>query len=93
MSNINNGGPAFPTENAHQSSASTWHHEGMTLRDYFAAKALQGDAASGDGFLTGPVEIKGHEAWAEKSWQDDIYSKAKLYYQMADAMLRARGEA
>lgn len=38
----NNGGPAFPTENAHQSGSSTWHHEGMTLRDYFAAKAMQG---------------------------------------------------
>lgn len=30
------GGPAFPT------SAHTWHYEGMTLRDYFAAKAMQG---------------------------------------------------
>ena len=43
MSNtINKGGPAFPTESEHQSSASTWHHEGMTLRDYLAAKAMQG---------------------------------------------------
>ena len=33
--------PAFPTENAHQTGNSTWHHEGMTLRDYFAAKAMQ----------------------------------------------------
>jgi len=29
----NTGGPAFPTGNAYQ---------GMTLRDYFAAKAMQG---------------------------------------------------
>ena len=43
MSNtINNGGPAFPTENARQTGPSSWHEEGMTLRDYFAAKALQG---------------------------------------------------
>ena len=92
--NINNGGPAFPIPlNPGQTYTAHATRDGMTLRDYFAAKALQGDAASGDGFLTGPVEIKGHEAWAEKSWQDDIYSKAKLYYQMADAMLRARGEA
>jgi hypothetical protein len=35
------GGPAFPTDSAHQSSAQTWHFEGMTLRDYFAAKAMQ----------------------------------------------------
>ena len=33
MSNNNTGGPAFPTDTAFQ---------GMTLRDYFAAKALQG---------------------------------------------------
>jgi hypothetical protein len=35
------GGPAFPTDSARQSSAHTWHYEGMTLRDYFAAKAMQ----------------------------------------------------
>jgi hypothetical protein len=35
------GGPAFPTQIAHQASNSTWHYEGMTLRDYFAAKAMQ----------------------------------------------------
>ena len=41
---INNGGPAFPAslyklENGHESSVP---HMGMTLRDYFAAKALAG---------------------------------------------------
>jgi hypothetical protein len=36
------GGPAFPTDNAHQNGPSTFHFEGMTLRDYFAAKAMQG---------------------------------------------------
>ncbi len=33
MSNTNTGGPAFPTQVA--------SYEGMTLRDYFAAKAMQ----------------------------------------------------
>lgn len=45
MSNTNTGGPAFPSglidpstpEDAVQSL-----HNGMTLRDYFAAKAMQG---------------------------------------------------
>jgi hypothetical protein len=45
MSNTNTGGPAFPSglidpstpEDAVQSL-----HNGMTIRDYFAAKALQG---------------------------------------------------
>ena len=34
MSNTSTGGPAFPTQVA--------SYEGMTLRDYFAAKAMQG---------------------------------------------------
>jgi hypothetical protein len=36
MSNTNTGGPAFPTP-AHNLT-----NDGMTLRDYFAAKAMQG---------------------------------------------------
>ncbi len=39
--NKETGGPAFPTDNAHQNGPSTFHFEGMTLRDYFAAKAMQ----------------------------------------------------
>jgi hypothetical protein len=43
MSNTNTGGPAFPTKN-YQAVVplSTGYAEGMTLRDYFAAKAMQG---------------------------------------------------
>ena len=40
MSKDKTGGPAFPTDNAHQNGPSTFHFEGMTLRDYFAAKAM-----------------------------------------------------
>lgn len=40
MSNINDGGPAFPVV-----SEVMGHCSGMTLRDYFAAKAMQGFAA------------------------------------------------
>lgn len=35
MSAQDNGGPAFPTENARQTGNTTWHYEGMALRDYF----------------------------------------------------------
>jgi hypothetical protein len=48
MSNTNTCGPAFPTTvRTHYSedTGSTWSEHidpGMTLRDYFAAKALQG---------------------------------------------------
>ena len=38
MSDINTGGPAFPVEQHDK--------DGMTLRDYFAAKAMQGLLAS-----------------------------------------------
>lgn len=40
MSKENNGGPAFPTDNEKQTGLSTWHYSGMSLRDYFAAKAM-----------------------------------------------------
>lgn len=43
MNSIDNGGPAFPvTEqtNVHDEHVS-WAESGMTLRDYFAAKAMQ----------------------------------------------------
>jgi hypothetical protein len=39
MSNINDGGPAFPTPRYERGDT---YSLGMTMRDYFAAKALQG---------------------------------------------------
>lgn len=41
MSNTNTGGHAFPTSQIADS-------DGMTLRDYFAAKVVQGMLASGN---------------------------------------------
>ena len=40
MSN-NMGGPAFPTDNERQIGSHSYHYEGMTLWDYYAAAALQ----------------------------------------------------
>ncbi len=61
--------PAFP-------SADFEHHEftGMTLRDYFAAKAMQG-------ILT--ATLTPNTAWS----QDEA---AETAYNVADAMLKAR---
>lgn len=43
MSNtINNGGPAFPFTEHNPDGSLYSEQPGMTLRDYFAAKALQG---------------------------------------------------
>ena len=60
--------PAFPV------STDNYHYEGMTLRDYFAAKAMEGHVAArhGDYELFKP---EGVAAWA---------------YVMADAMLKER---
>lgn len=45
MSNTNTGGPAFPVP------ASAFNDmEGMTLRDYFAAKAMQGFISRGGNY-------------------------------------------
>jgi hypothetical protein len=45
MSNTNTGGPAFPTPRYERGDM---YSLGMTLRDYFAAKAMQGIFASGN---------------------------------------------
>ena len=67
----NDGGPAFPII-----GGTADYHYGMTLRDYFAAKAMQGLIAS-------------HEEgyW----WKCNTYTMgAKYSYRFADAMLKAR---
>jgi hypothetical protein len=75
MSDINTGGPAFPYTEANGANSGD---VGMTLRDYFAAKAMQ--AAT-----SGHIGYYGHET---NHWQvKDIASYA---YEMADAMLEAR---
>ena len=52
MSNTNTGGPAFPIPlNPGQSWQAMAPCDGMTLRDYFAAKALQGLVVDGVGSL------------------------------------------
>jgi hypothetical protein len=47
MNDLNTGGPAFPTTRYNANTMIVESFGGMTLRDYFAAKAMQGlmDAA------------------------------------------------
>ena len=74
MSNtINNGGPAFPCENIRTPNGGVIVSDGMTLRDYFAARAMQ-TLLLADGTT-------------------DFNFRANEAYEMADAMLRERGEA
>lgn len=71
------GGPAFPC-NEHAAVK-----VGMTLRDYFAAKAMQGLLASARDFTADEDASKPITSW-------DDYARGA--YQMADAMLKARNE-
>lgn len=52
----------------------------ITLRDYFAAKALQGDW----------VADSSAGVFANDTKQEVLEGRAALYYRMADAMLKAR---
>lgn len=76
MSTPTDGGPAFPATEIHGCNSGC---PGMTLRDYFAAKAMHafiGTQPAGCG-----------------DWRDaDMWAPAKAY-EVADAMLDARSRA
>jgi hypothetical protein len=83
---INNGGPAFPTaatattHGFYQDGQPCMTHygsrSGITVRDYFAAKALQGFISD----TSIPASIK-----------VDATLLSRSAFQVADAMLKARG--
>jgi len=84
MSAKDTGGPAFPREDYQLNGAGgKLGQEGMTLRDYFAAKAMQARMSDYKSMMS-LVE------YAEKA--DQVLSKviAEQAYDMADAMLKAR---
>ncbi|HGY1116675.1 TPA: hypothetical protein ACNUX9_003542 [Providencia rettgeri] len=72
------GGAAFPVPATELHGTTT----GMNLRDYLAAKAMQGDLASQSVSL-------GH--FANDASEESLVNRANFYYRMADAMLKARG--
>ncbi len=71
------GGPAFPTTQYVSGISPTGHSGGMTLRDYFAAKALQGMLA------TEQIQM----VIGKTITQENI---AGACYEWADVMLKAR---
>ena len=73
MSARDDGGPAFPMPVDGVPAVDT---QGMTLRDYFAAKAMHG-----------LLELCQHDAHHGKTYIEYI---AGLSYGMADAMLKER---
>lgn len=82
--NKQTGGPAFPNTyrargDQGRGEMKEWHNDGMSLRDYFAAKALPA--------LIAPVYSDiGTNFFTEA----DADNRASLAYAMADAMLAAR---
>jgi hypothetical protein len=62
MSNTNTGGPAFPLSTVDPYERSVTTCDGMTLRDYFAAKAMQA-FLSRDSSCTSPDEIIAQDAY------------------------------
>jgi hypothetical protein len=76
MSNIDDGGPAFPGQVDH-GAAGIESFVGMTLRDYFAAKASEDD-------------IKDILEWKD-ILECTNCSRQEARYIHADAMLKARG--
>ena len=72
MNTIETGGPAFPLQSIGPDFAPGY--AGMSLRDYFAVKAMQGLLAQSCGTALG----------------SDLIHGAQYAYQMADAMLKAR---
>ena len=91
MSSSNTGGPesAFPsTFKSLDPESHQIHRWGMTLRDYFAAKAMQAIIQSG---TWGPQTA---DALHYEDDQEFVNNKASCLaegaYQMADAMLKAR---
>ena len=74
------GGPAFPApELGAQDFGQPWAYPGMTLRDYFAAKAMPACYAE---YCT-HANIQGFD----EGWKMGVALDA---YAMADAMLKAR---
>mgnify|MGYP000936458441 CR=1 FL=1 len=101
MSAVKDGGPAFPS--APNTQPGRYLRDGMSLRDYFAAKADQpgvAEVVTAAG-LTCPDGIS---VWADSNtrigtftqwWggltnEDRFALSAKVRFQQADAMLRAR---
>jgi hypothetical protein len=71
------GGPAFPTANGGSVD------DGMTLRDYFAAKAMQG-------LIQSPKNYTADDGASAVMWHWSDFAQGA--YQMADAMLKERSK-
>lgn len=77
----NTGGPAFPCDCIPMPNGKVLTSDGMTLRDYFAAKAMQGLVS---------VELTEQNIDMFRRDKDGHPSVSLTAYYIADAMLKAR---
>lgn len=76
---MKDGGPAFPAACEFDNGAEWVNNPGMTLRDYFAAKAL---------IHMAPIVVARMEVGREAYEPSTLVA---MCYELADAMLAARG--
>jgi hypothetical protein len=80
MSNFQkDGGPAFPTDNEQQVGHNTFHYEGMTLRDYFAAASVPAI-----------IQVCANDMRRDGESREQYFARAA--YAIADAMLAERAK-
>ena len=91
MNTTNTGGPAFPAFEHHPNYGQMLAVGGMTLRDYFAAKANEDDIAAHSlkGFKEEYVFDLGNGN-KELRIREARWSREESKYRYADAMLKAR---
>ena len=82
MSTKNDGGPAFPIG----STPEEWGN-GMTLRDYFAAEAMQGELSA-----SVCTDEKSDYGIPLNVSDEKLDRMTRHWFRIADSMLRARGE-
>lgn len=95
MSEIKDGGPAFPVTDMQLASPKDLKEmaamaRGMTLRDYFAAKAMPLAFQYWRECTNG---VDGNFVFSRTEDEGEMDLIAADCYQMADAMLKARGQA
>lgn len=84
--NIDDGGPAFPHDEL-MADGQRRQNFGLSLRDYFAAKAMHAEIMTNCLSEANAVALV---KAAEKANRDPVLHMALNSYEMADAMLKAR---
>lgn len=80
------GGPAFPMQPVSNANGEIqWGYDGMTLRDYFAAQAMQAIYGGPGARMVADRD----ERYDETNWAEVVASNA---YEMADAMIAERAK-